>query len=83
LTLVDVNAAIKKHLQFGNMTIGIVTKNATTFKEALVHDAPSPISYKTPKSDEVLAKDKEIAAFPIGVKADNVWILPVSELFMK
>ena len=83
LTLAEVNAAIKKHLQYGNMTIAIVTRDAASFKDALVNDTPSPISYKTPKPAEVLAKDKEIAVFPIGVKPDDVRIVPVSELFVK
>ncbi len=83
VTLADVNAAIKKYFQYGNMTIAIVTKDAASLKEALANDAPSPISYKTPKPAEVLAKDKEIAAFPLKVNLDNVTIIPVADLFTK
>lgn len=83
LTLKDVNDAIKKYLQYNNMQIAIITKDAASLKDALVNDAPSPITYKTPKPDHVLAEDKEISVFPLGIKADDVTIVPVAELFEK
>jgi zinc protease len=81
LTLQDVNAAIKRHLQYGTMQIAIVTKDAKGLQEALVADAPSPIAYKTPKPDAVLAEDKEISVFPLTVKAGDVTIVPVETMF--
>jgi zinc protease len=81
--LKDVNAAIKKHLQYGKMQVAIVTKDAGALKEALVKNTPSPITYKTPKAESVLNEDKEISTFPLKVKAENVKILPVTELFVK
>jgi zinc protease len=83
VTLKDVNAAIKKHWQYQNLQIAIITKDAASLKEALVKDAPSPITYKTPKSDEVMKEDKEIIVFPMPVKAENILIVPVAELFVK
>ena len=83
LTVDDVNAAIRKHLQYGNMQIAIVTKDAAGFKDALVADAPSPITYKTAKPPEVLAEDKEISTFPVKVKPENITIVPVGELLEK
>lgn len=83
VTLADVNAAIRKHWQYENMQIAIVTKGAQEFKDALVADAPSPITYSSPKSAEVLEEDKEIIAFPLKVKAENVRIVPVEQLFQR
>jgi zinc protease len=83
LTLADVNAAIKKHWQYHDMQIAIVTKDAQSFKDALVSDVPSPITYSSPKPESVLAEDKEIATFPLKVTAENVRIVPVAELFVK
>ena len=83
LTLDDVNKAIKKHFQYDNMQVAIVTKGAQAFKDALVADAPSPITYATPKAASVMEEDKEIMIFPIKVKANNVKIIPVTELFLK
>jgi zinc protease len=83
LTLEDVNSAIKKHWQYGKMAIAIVTKDANAFKDALVSDAPSPITYKTPKPESVLNEDKEISAFPVKTKPEDVKIVKVEELFEK
>jgi zinc protease len=83
LTLADVNRAIRKHLQYGNMQIAIVTKDAGSLKEALVSDAPSPIAYKTPKPESITKEDEQISTFPLKVKPENIRIVPVAELFEK
>ncbi len=81
LTREEVNAAIKKHLQTSNVAIAIVTGDAESLQKALVDDAPSPITYPTPKSEEILAEDEEIVVFPLTVAADAVRIVPVEEIF--
>jgi len=83
MTQTDVNAAIKKYWQYGNMQIAIITKDAASFRDALVKDAPSPITYKTPKPESVLKEDKEIEVFPVKVKPEQVRVVPVTELFLK
>ncbi len=83
LTLDQVNAAIKKHLQFENIKIAIVTRGAEQFKNDLVAGTPSPVTYTTPKPESVLAEDKEIAVFPLGIAAEKVRIVPVDEMFQK
>ncbi|MCL4788194.1 MAG: insulinase family protein [Verrucomicrobia bacterium] len=83
LTLADVNAAIRKHWQFGNMRIAIVTQDAAALAEALATDEPSPITYSSPKPDAILEEDKAIAAFPLKIKRENIRIVPVTDLFVK
>jgi zinc protease len=83
ITLKEVNAAIRKYWQFGNMQIAVVTKNAAAFHDALVNDAPSPITYATAKSESVVKEDKEIAVFPVKVKKEDVKVVPVSEVLQK
>ncbi len=83
ITLADVNAAIKKHWQYGNMKIVIITNEAAKMKDALVNNTPSPINYTSPKPDNILAEDKEIISFPLDIKQESVKIVPVAELFMK
>jgi zinc protease len=83
LTLADVNAAITKHWSTPGMHLAIVTKNGEALKEALVKDAPSPISYATPKSASVLEEDKSIIVYPVKVRAENVKVVPVKEMFEK
>ncbi|HVS24387.1 MAG TPA: pitrilysin family protein [Gammaproteobacteria bacterium] len=81
LTLDDVNAAIKRHLQYANLKIAIVTGDADGLRAALVSGAPTPISYDNPKPAAITDEDKEIAAFPLGIEAERVTIVPVDEAF--
>ncbi|HUR57643.1 MAG TPA: pitrilysin family protein [Opitutaceae bacterium] len=83
VTLEDVNAAIKKHWQTANMKIAIITKDAGGLADQLATNAPSPITYPSPKPDPVLAEDKIIAAYPLKIKRENVKIVPVGELFAR
>jgi len=81
LTLEDVNAAIKKHLQYANLKIAIVTGDADGLRAALVSGAPTPITYDTPKPAAITDEDREIAAFPLGITAERVTTVPVDEAF--
>ncbi|MEN6457960.1 MAG: pitrilysin family protein [Thermoguttaceae bacterium] len=83
LTLDEVNAAIRRHLQYNDLQIVFVTKDAQSLKDALVAETPSPITYATPKPDSVIAEDREISVFPLKIKAENVRIVPLTELFVK
>ena len=83
LTVEDVNAAIRKHWQFGNLKLAIITQGAAAFADALVADAPSPITYTSPKPEAVLAEDKAIAPFPLKIKRENLRLVPVTDLFVK
>jgi zinc protease len=81
LTLADVNAAIKKHLQYKDLKIAIVTGDAAGMRATLTSEAPTPITYTTPKADEVLKEDREIAAVPFAISAERIGSVPVMEAF--
>jgi zinc protease len=83
MTLAEVNAAVKKYLQYENMQIVIVTKDARSLREALVADRPSLIKYPASRPAEVLKEDEEISRFPLHIRRENVRIVPVKELFEK
>jgi zinc protease len=83
LTVEDVNAAIKKHWQTANLRIVAITKNAEAFAAALAANAPSPITYSSPKSDAVIEEDKTISSYPLQVKRENIRVVPVADLFLK
>jgi zinc protease len=83
LTLEDVNGAIKRHLQYVNLKIAIVTGDATNLRSVLANDAPTPISYDTPKSDEILAEDGEIAALPLRLTPNRITVIPVTAAFAR
>jgi zinc protease len=83
LTLDEVNAAIKKHLQYQNLKIALITGDAAGLKKALVEDTPSSVKYTSPKPKDVLAEDEKINAYKLGIPEANVTVVPVDEVFAK
>jgi zinc protease len=81
ITLEEVNAAIRKHLQYENVKIAIVTGEADSLKKALFDDAASPIEYSSPKPESVHAEDAEIASFPLEIDEASIRIVPVESMF--
>jgi zinc protease len=81
ITLEDVNNAIKKHLQYDNMKIAIITKDAESFKNNLVANTTSPIEYSTPKPESVLEEDKNIIDYKLKIDENKINIIQVEELF--
>jgi zinc protease len=81
LTLADVNRVIKTYLKPNGMRIAVVTKDAEGFRDAVVSNRPSPITYNAPKPKEILDEDKIIQAFKIDVKPSDVVIVPGEKVF--
>ncbi|HKQ73783.1 MAG TPA: pitrilysin family protein [Blastocatellia bacterium] len=81
LTLEDVNRAIREHLRTENMRIVMVTKDAEGLRNAILSGQPSPITYLSSKSKEILAEDKVIATYPIKLKPEAVVIVPIERVF--
>lgn len=83
LSLEDVNGAIRKHLQYGDLKIAIATGEAEAIKASLVSGEPTNIQYPVPKSKAVLDEDKIIAAEPLNIPAERVRIVPVEQMFQR
>ncbi len=84
LTLDEVNAAIRKHLRSDDLTIAIIAPNAAELREQLVSGAPTPVDYAgLAKPDEILAEDKEIEGYPLGIGVGDVVVMPIDEVFAK
>jgi zinc protease len=81
LSVEDVNAVIKRHLRYHDLKIAMVTGNAEGLASALASDAPSPMSYTSAKSAEILAADAEIAVFPLGIDPQAISIVAVEDMF--
>ena len=82
ITLEEVNAALGKHIQAEDLVIAMVTANAQTMKQALVSDAATPIDYgEIEKPEAVLKEDKQIERYPLKIRAQNVTIIPVDQMF--
>ncbi len=83
LTLEDVNSAIRNHLQTENMAIAMVTDNGKAMKNALTGNAPSPITYATQQSVLILEEDKEIQAWHLDIKPENVMVVSADDMFIR
>jgi zinc protease len=81
LTLADVNAAIRRHLRSDRMRIVVVTKNGEAFRDAIVKNTPSPITYNSPKEKSLMEEDKIIREYRVPVKPEDVVLVPVPRVF--
>ena len=83
LSVEEVNAAIRRHLQVEDVHVAMILKDAQGMKERLVADTHSSIQYASEKPAELLAEDREIGARKLNVRPENVTIVPVAEVFAK
>jgi zinc protease len=83
LTLEQVNAAIRRHLNAKNLALVYITKDAEGLKQALVSDAFSPIVYDGQKPKDLLEEDKVIGALKLNIAPANVRITPIADVFAK
>ena len=83
LTVDDVNAAIKKHLQYKNIAAAVVTNDAQTLKKKLLANEPSPITYASTVDKAILEEDKAIIHYPLAVNPERLRIISVQEMFKK
>jgi zinc protease len=83
ITLEEVNSAIRKHLQTENMAIAMVTDNGRAMQRALTGNTPSPITYATQQSVLLLEEDKEIQAYHLDIKPENVTIISADDMFIR
>ena len=81
LTRGSVNQALAKYLQVENMWIVFITSDAEGLKQKLISGEETPIEYPGEKSREVHDEDLIIRAFPLPVKAENISIINISEVF--
>lgn len=83
LKLEDVNRAIKRYLQADDMKIVVVAKDAEGFRDAVVANQPSPITYPAPMSKEILEEDKIVEMYRLVFKPSQVGIAPAEQMFRK
>jgi hypothetical protein len=63
------------------LKVAVATGDAEGLRSALVSGAPTPISYDNPKPAEITNEDRDIAAFPLGISAERVTVVPVDQAF--
>ena len=82
MTVEDVNAAIRRHLQAENLGVAIVTRDAEAFRDDLLSGEPSSVTYNTEVAQDILAEDVEISGYPLVINFDRVRVKLVDEMFV-
>jgi zinc protease len=81
LTRDDVNRAIKRHIHTNRIQIVAVSKNAAELKDKLLSGAASPMTYNSPKPQDVLDEDKVVEKWDLGLRAEDVTVVPLERVF--
>lgn len=81
LTLEQVNAAIKRHLQTDDMHFVFISAKARELKERLIKDTPSPLEYNAPPPAQVQEEDRQLIDSKLWFKRRNVEIVPLEQIF--
>jgi zinc protease len=81
LTREQVNAAIRKHLRADRLQIVAVAANAEDLKRQITGAGPSAIQYNSAKPADIVAEDKVVSAWDLGLRAEDVEIVPVGRVF--
>jgi len=82
LTVEEVNAAMARHLRADDLRIIAVTGEAEALKRRLVEESETPIVYNQVEPEEAqMTRDAEVAAWPLELTEDSVWIAPAEGIF--
>ncbi len=81
LTVDDVNAAIRRHLQADDLAVAIVTRDTAAFRDRLLADTPSPPAYNAAVTEAIRAEDALIETLELAIDPDRVRVVPVEEMF--
>ena len=81
LTVKELNAAMKRHLSAQNLSVVMITKDATGLRDKLVSDAFSPIKYDADKPKSLLDEDRDIGARKLNIRPEAVVITPAAKVF--
>jgi zinc protease len=81
LTRNDVNRVIRRYLRTDRLVVVAISRDAEAFKAKLTGGAPSPMTYNSPKPEEITAEDKIVEKWPLNLKAENTAIIPVARVF--
>lgn len=81
MTRDQVNAAIRKHLRTNRVQIVAVAANAEDLKKQITGAGPSVIQYNSAKPTDILAEDKIVGAWDLGLRPQDVEIVPAAKVF--
>jgi zinc protease len=81
LTRDQVNAAIRKHLRTDRLQIVAVARNAEDLKNQIAGGGASSVKYNSSKPAAILEEDKKVGIFDLGLRPEDIEIVPVERIF--
>ena len=81
LTVEQVNAVIKKHLQIDNMHFVFITKDGADMKHRLVNETTSAMTYNSEKPASLMAEDIIIQDYKLDFKPSQVEVIEIDKVF--
>ncbi|HEY1338674.1 MAG TPA: hypothetical protein VGF59_14255, partial [Bryobacteraceae bacterium] len=81
MTRDDVNRAIKRHLRTEKLILVAVAHGGEDLKRLLASDEPSPMTYNSPKPEEITQEDKTVEKWPVGLRAEDIVVVPAEQVF--
>jgi zinc protease len=83
MTPESVHAAIRRQLRPEALNFAFVTQDAQALAESLAKQPPSPITYASAKSPELLEEDKAIISWPLPIRPDAIQVVPAQSFMEK
>jgi zinc protease len=83
LTAADVNRVIRERLSTDRLKFVFVTPDGADLQRRLLGDEPSPMTYNSPKSAEILAEDAVIEVLPLGFAPGSVRVRQADGVFQR
>ncbi len=81
LTAERVNDVIRRHLSWTNLQVVMIAADADGLKRELLSQEPAVIQYDGEKPDSLLAEDRVVGAYDLGLTPDRIRITPVESVF--
>jgi len=81
LTREKVSAAIQRHWRMDGLSIVMVGPDAGRLRTQLLSSEPTPMTYNSPKPEEILAEDRIVARRDLNVAEDGIRVMPAEQAF--
>jgi hypothetical protein len=77
----DVNRVLRQHLRTNRVVIVAVTNNGEDLKKSLASDAPSAMTYNSPKPEALTEVDKAVEKWPLNLSEADIKVVPSTQVF--
>ncbi|MCC7088719.1 MAG: insulinase family protein [Dehalococcoidia bacterium] len=81
LTAERVNDVVRRHLSWHNLQVVMLAADAEGLRAELLSSEPSTIVYDGEKPDELLAEDRIVGAYDLGLTPERIRITSVDDVF--